>query len=193
MKPLPLLLCLALGTPLSACLGGSGPPVQQVFFAYDGPLPTLPASGRPTLFVNPVGLPGYLQKPEIVYRVNGNQLKEFANAQWAEPPGAAITRYLILALSAARPDFAVQGTPLSTGNAPDAALIVSLDRFELIEGSGMQLHGVWRLERANQASLAGNFDASGPVDSPSPQATALAMQRALDSAVQQLAHTLPAP
>lgn len=78
-----VILVLALAVCLSACAGKSA---SSKFYVLS-PLPQtkLSDSGGPPIGVFPIGMPDYLDRPQIVTRVSENEIKFDEFSRWAEP------------------------------------------------------------------------------------------------------------
>jgi len=78
-----VILLLVLAVCLSACAGTSASPKFYVL----SPLPQSKVSGpeTKTVGVYPIGMPDYLDRPQIVTRVSENEIKLDEFSRWAEP------------------------------------------------------------------------------------------------------------
>lgn len=193
---LPLAL-LGLATMLSAC--ATGPARQEpkrLLLSYPGAMPAVPASPaaqRPRLVLRAVSVPDYLDRREFVRRVGEVEVVRDRSAVWAERPSKAITRWVALALGAARSDYSVEAYTTADGRSPDALLVIALEGFEPGSEGTLRLRGRWVFApNGERASLSGRFDADAPTADASAEASVLALQQALGSAVQSLASQLPA-
>jgi len=189
----PLMALLALL--LVACAGsGQRPEPQRLLLSYDGPVAAASSSPRPRLVVRGVELPDYLDRRELVRRAGPAGIVRDDTAFWAERPGKAITRWVTLALGAARADFAVEAYTPADGRAPDAVLALSLERFEPDAENVVRLRGRWvYAPNGRKATLSGRFDADAPSTGNTAESQVLALNAALAQAVKALATELPAP
>ncbi len=94
-----ILPCLLLGLLLSGCsnIGQKSTPAKfYVLSALPQSTEPLPEfkDNPPSVGVPQVVLPSYLDRPQITYRLNGNEVQFSEFARWAEPLGDGITRVL---------------------------------------------------------------------------------------------------
>ncbi len=178
---------------LCACTaGGSRAEPRRLLLAYDGPLAAVPATPRPRLVLRAVSVPDYLDRRELVRRVNASEIVRDETAVWAERPAKAITRWVSLALAAQRADYAVESTTTADGRAPDAVLALTLEGFEPGTDGVLRLRGSWvYVPYGKVASQSGRFDADARLAAATAEANVAALQEALGSAVNMLAGQLP--
>jgi len=188
-------LILTLALALTACAGGaSRPEPKRLLLSYDGPVAATPATSRPRLIVRAVNLPDYLDRRELVRRVGSAEIVRDDTALWAERPSKAITRWVTLALAAARTDYTVESYTPADGRAPDAVLVITMDRFEPDAEGVVRLRGSWVFApNGRQGTASGRFDADAPMTGSSAEASVLALNAALGEAVKALAAALPLP
>lgn len=178
---------------LSAC-ATSTPRAEpkRLLLSYEGPAAAVAASARPRLVVRAVGVPDYLDRRELLRRVNESEIARDPTALWAERPGKSITRWVTQALAAQRPDYALESFTTADGRPPDAVLALTLDRFEPAADGTVRLRGSWVFAaNGKQASQSGRFDADAPTSGSTAEASVAALQLALATAVKQLASELP--
>ena len=189
VPPMKKTLLFAAAITLSACVTTPQTDIRQMLLSYDGPSPQA-TKAKTILVVRAVSVPDYLDRRDVVYR-RGAELKAYPDAEWAERPAKAISRYLSQALAAQRSDYQVQALTTASGVAPDAALTVVINRFESQESGKVQLRGNWNLTTLGKVLAAGRFDADASESSDSASATVAAMQQALSAASSLLAQALP--
>lgn len=176
---------------LSACTSPQREPPRRLLLSYEGPAPAEVSASRPRLVVRAVAVPDYLDRRNLVYRADGAELRQHEQAEWAERPAKAITRWLSQALAAQRPDYAVLALTTPDGRAPDATLSLNLDAFERGRDGVLRLRGSWAFARhAETAGLTGRFDADVPAGADA-DAIVAAMQAALRQALMALVDRLP--
>lgn len=134
----PLLLVLALL--LTSC----GSAEQFYRLSPDGPAP-LRTSGL-AVGIGPVDLPGYVDRPELVFQSDANEYQVPSKVRWAGPIGENFTRVLA----------ADVGRRLGSGNVlpapwpPNASLryqvSVSVRQFHAVSGGEAVLEATWRVE-----------------------------------------------
>ena len=187
-----LLALICAAAALAGCASRDVAPPRRLLLVYEGAPPAESVAVRPRLVVRAVSVPDYLDRRELVYRSGDAELRQHDDAEWAERPAKAITRWLSQALAAQRGDYAVLAYTTPDGRAPDATLSVSLDAFETGSDGLLRLRGSWAYAaHAQAASLTGRFDADVRPASSEPDATVAAMQQALNEASARLAERLP--
>lgn len=179
---------------LAACAGDSTrSEPRRLLLAYDGPVSQAPHTPRPRLVVRAVSVPDYLDRRELVRRVGVAEILVEEGVIWAERPAKAITRWVSLALSAQRSDYAVEAYSTADGRAPDAVLAITLESIEPVADGSVRLRGSWVYAPSGKtATQSGRFDADAQTRDATPEASVAALQKALHSAVNTLAAELPA-
>ena len=177
---------------LTACFTPHHVPPRRLLLSYEGGAPVESTAARPRLVVRAVTVPDYLDRRTLIYRAGDVELREHAQAEWAERPAKSLTRWLTQALAAQRGDYAVLAYTTPDGRAPDATLSLSLDAFETGADGLLRLRGSWAFAtHAQAASLTGRFDADVRPTDASPDAVVAAMQQALQAATLKLVERLP--
>lgn len=186
------LLPLLFGLLLTACLAPHHVPPRRLLLSYEGAPPVESTAARPRLVVRAVSVPDYLDRRTLIYRAGEVELREHAQAEWAERPAKSLTRWLTQALAAQRGDYAVLAYTTPDGRAPDATLSLTLDAFETGTDGLLRLRGSWAFaSHAQAASLTGRFDADVKPTDASPDAVVASMQQALQAATGKLVERLP--
>ena len=109
-----------------------------------------PGSWDVSLGLGPVGIPAYLDRPELVTRVGPNELRLDAGARWAEPLRSGVVRALqqeILLASGAR---RVVLYPWTSAIPVDLVVAVDLLRFERNADGGVELVARWSVRELNR-------------------------------------------
>ena len=137
---------------LTACLnlGGSPSTATRFFLLESRPAAALTtaATDAPaefTLGVGPVTIPGYLDRPQIVTRADGNQLLVDDFRQWAEPLRASITRVMREDLALSTGARHVYAHPWNRSAAIDFQVSLDVIRFEADTAGAVTLIAVWRV------------------------------------------------
>ncbi len=184
---------LMLSLALAACASSTPrKEPKRLLLNYEGPVAATPSTPRPRLVVRAVSVPDYLDRRELVRRVSAAEVVRDHSAFWAERPSKAITRWVTLALAAQRSDASIESFSTADGRAPDALLAITLDGFEPGADGILRLRGDWMYAPYGcKATQSGRFDADAPVAGDDAEASVAALQRALDSAVKELARQLP--
>ena len=94
--------------------------------------------------VEPVHLPEYLDRPQLVTRIGPNQLRISDIERWAEPLGDALTSTLRQDVAAALPDAMVVVQP-DVSQHVDAQIVVEVMRFERVADNAVELAVRWKL------------------------------------------------
>lgn len=178
---------------LSACAGSATrAEPKRLLLRYEGPAAQITAAERPRWVVRTVVLPDYLDRREILRRVNGNEVEAMEGAIWAERPAKAITRYVAEALAAQREDVTIEPYTTTDGRTPDAVLAITLEGFEPDAQGAVHLRGQYVYAQFGRAStLSGRFEADAPGAALTPEASITALQSALTVVVNTLAAALP--
>jgi uncharacterized protein len=131
---------------LSGCLG---PRQDTSAFFVLSPAPA-PTAGTPlpiSIGLGPITLPGYLDRPQIVVRLDDNQLALSDSDRWAEPLSDNVTRTLEANLAALLPGSTYVHYPWYASAAPDYAVALEVRRFEADAAGAVVLDATWRLSR----------------------------------------------
>lgn len=188
-----VLLATLIAFGLSACAGGATrTEPKRLLLSYDGPAAVATSAARPRLVVRGVNVPDYLDRRELVRRVNANEIVSDDSALWAERPAKSITRWVTQALAAQRADYAVESFTTADGRAPDAVLALTLDGFEPGVDGTLRLRGSWVFAPNGKVTThSGRFDAEAMTANRSAEANVAALQKALETAIKTLAAQLP--
>jgi uncharacterized lipoprotein YmbA len=138
--------------------------------------------------LGPITLPGYLDRLQIVMRVNDNQISLSDNDRWAEPLAGNLLRTLENNLSGLLPGSAYVAYPWYASETPDFALAIDFRRFETDPAGAAVLDATWELRSAVGARLDGGMARIEEV-APAPEraAAVAALSRALGSLSQEIA------
>ncbi len=117
----------ALAVPALAACGAS--PEPGLYTLATRPGSTLPR-GPAIVAIRDIGLPGYLDRKEIVRSTEDLKLDVRANSWWGEPLGGLVSRILVLDLSQRLPNSKVFGEAGSITLDPNASVGVDLQRFD---------------------------------------------------------------
>jgi uncharacterized lipoprotein YmbA len=138
------LLCAVLPLAVSAC--ASSPPVR--YFSLDDGRPT--AVGSPTglrIAVTQVNLPDLVDRPQLVVRTAGHQLRFSDQDEWAEPLRRQIPRVIARDLGEDLDSGRIVALPFDAQDFdPDFKVMLDIQRLDVISGQGVDLDVVWRVE-----------------------------------------------
>jgi uncharacterized lipoprotein YmbA len=101
----------------------------------------------PALGLDPVTLPAYLDRPEIVTRAGGHQVRVSESDKWIEPLQPMFRRLLEERLREATGAREVVPVPPPGGDEPRHAVAVEVERFDADEAGKVRLAARWRVYR----------------------------------------------
>lgn len=186
-----LLMMLATVGLLSAC--ASSPNAR--FYTLEDSLPqTLEArSGAPSLVITRLTLPELIDRPQIVLRGPGKQVRIEEMERWAEPLRQAIPRQLAAALSQALHSSRISALPLDHRQfEADYRLQIDILRFDASPGEGAVLEMQWRVESRSSETTRNAKHLYVEKTTSSLTADLIAAQaRLLQQAAQEIARQLP--
>src|SRR5215831_1695769 len=90
---------------------------------------------EPLVGLGPITLPAYLDRPELVSRVERNELRVSQNGRWAEPLERGFVRALRHRLETLLGPNAVVPFPWEPAKTPPLVISVEVQRFEPVGGS----------------------------------------------------------
>lgn len=122
-----LLALPVLASPALQACGSSPEPVLYTLAVRPGPVLT---RGPRIVQVRDVGLPGYLDRKEIVRSTDDLKLDVRANAWWGEPLGGMLGRTIVLELSQRLPTSQVYSESGSITMDPYATVGIDFQRFD---------------------------------------------------------------
>lgn len=139
---------VALLTLLAAagCFSRPVPPRSYVLAPASAPAPAPPAAGRgPTVGVGPVVIPAYLDRPAIVVRAAGDEVRLSEEHRWAESLKDGVARVVAENLSVMIPTEAVVVFPWRTPWTLQYRVTLEILRFDGPLGGATVLNARWRL------------------------------------------------
>ena len=122
-----LLAVPLLAAPVLQACGASPEPVLYTLAVRPGPVLT---RGPRIVQVRDIGLPGYLDRKEIVRSTEDFKLDVRSNAWWGEPMGGMLSRTIVLELSQRLPGSQVYSEAGSITMDPYAAVGIDIQRFD---------------------------------------------------------------
>jgi uncharacterized lipoprotein YmbA len=132
-----------------------------------------------SLGVGPVTLPGYLDRPELVVRVNENEIALSTTDRWAEPLAENLVRTLEDNLSALLPGSTYVDYPWFESRAPEYAVSLDVRRFEADATGAVVLDAAWRVGRGDSQVGGGQERIEEVASGPDRAAAVAAQSRAL--------------
>jgi hypothetical protein len=107
--------------------------------------PAPPPDPTLALAVFPANLPPYLDYPQMVTDVRGNQVNHDEYHRWAEPLDAGFSRVLARDIGLLADSTHVAAFPLSPGFGQEFEVYVTLDQFDGMPGGNVTLRASWRI------------------------------------------------
>jgi uncharacterized protein len=132
---------LALTAIVAAC--ASSPPMRFYTLTSVGN-ESASANAPPAIRVVRVNLPGEIDRPELVQRIDATRLQLAEDDRWAAPLGQMIQRVLSADLQSRVP-------PTTSGSEPDQ-LVVDIEEFIADGNCTVTLRAAWSLKPANAAT-----------------------------------------
>ncbi len=144
-------LLLALVICLSACAGKSA---SSKFYVLSSlPQSSLSGAEGTTIGVFPVGMPDYLDRPQIVTRASENEIRVDEFSRWAEPLKESFTRALVQNLSTLLNNAKVIRTTEGASIPMALQVVVEVLQFDGALGDDVVLIVKWGLFEAQEKKL----------------------------------------
>jgi len=105
------------------------------------------------LGLGPVRFPAYLDRLEMVTRIDENRLAISDTSRWAAPLDAAFTRILAQDLSSRMPDSRVALYPWYNDSVPDFQITIDVQRFDVTAQGLAKLEASWTIKDAKANAL----------------------------------------
>lgn len=139
-----------------------------------------------------VGVPGYLDRSEIVRAGPGSRLEVLRNVRWGEPLGGMVSRVLAENLAQRLPGSTVLADAGAIRLAADATIETELQRFEADPSGAVELAAQVAFRFGpGRPGVARSFRFSVPVEGQGPPAMAAAMSGAVGRLADAIAAALP--
>jgi uncharacterized protein len=119
-------------------------------------------AGR-TLGIGPLTLPQYLDRPELVWRVGSNEIRQASFEYWAGSLQKQFTTTLAQNLQVLLEPSQIVLHPWYMGTPPDVAVEIDVVRFELASDGAAHLVARWRLRKGTIVTHAGESKLDRPV------------------------------
>ncbi len=141
-----LLIAVLIGLTLcTGCIGHSAPP--RFYVLTDVPRSTVAApSAEPgaAVGVGPVGLPGYLDRIQIVTR-RGAQMEVAEFDRWGEPLSEGVPRAIAVRLAALLQTDRIVVFPWPGARTVEHQVVIDVTRFDGVVGGEVLLEARWRV------------------------------------------------
>lgn len=108
-----------------------------------------------TVRMAPVELAAYLDRPQIVTRVAGNQIQTNPFHRWGIPLGTTVAELIGASLERALPDVYVDLVPTRSRRDVGYLIEVQVIRLDGYPGGALELIAQWRLSRTGSDSTSG--------------------------------------
>ncbi|WP_207460773.1 PqiC family protein [Azospirillum sp. SYSU D00513] len=159
----------------------------------EAPAPAPPRMPERAIGLEPVEIPDYLRRPEMVLRGQGSRLEVLEYDRWGGTLESLITRSLIRELETASGGRTVLQLPQRRDVEMVNTVEVVIERFEAAQDGPALLDARWRIYQDRDRPLRfGRTVAEEPVETPGePGAVADALSRAVTRLARDIAAALP--
>jgi len=184
-------LLVALST--SCALGGSPPKYNYYVLTPPAAPPSAPEQHQApplVLAIDPIELPGYLDRDEVATRTSDYGIVYSNRDRWAEPLSDAFPGILRQCLASRLSPQGISVQARRIGLVPDYALQVELMRFERRDDGHVELRARWTLRSKARLVRAHEVRISEPTASAEGGAAAAALSRAIDRLSAEVASAL---
>ena len=173
-----------------AAVAGCGTPAKINYYTLSAQQgPPAAATSRPlNVFVGPVTIPEAVDRPQMVMRVDANQVELVDLDRWAEPLKTAIPRLVADTLARELAASTVMTSRQSATLTFDYRVSIDVQRFEFSAGDGAVVDALWTIRSAkNDAPRSARSEVREPAGSRDPQAMAASQSRALEKVARDIA------
>jgi len=150
------------------------------------------ATSSMSIGIGPVSLAGYLDRPQIVVRLSGNQVSLSDSDRWAEPLGENVASTLEENLKTLLPGASFVRYPWFATDAPDYAVALEVRRFEADASGAVVLDATWTLARGATTTGPRDVRITEQAEAPGQEASVAALSRALGELSAQVATAIGA-
>ncbi|HLH75998.1 MAG TPA: PqiC family protein [Candidatus Binataceae bacterium] len=195
-RPYLLLLSLSLFAPLvAACSSLLAPVPDRTSYYILTPIAasaTSPSTGSElTIGLGEIHLPAYLDRREMVTRIDANRLKIADNDLWAEPLSAAVRSVLNENLAQLLGPVRIVNYPWYSSTHVDYAVTLNATNFQCDTGRQCRVDAQWSISnQAGQMVCQGHSAITLTADSDSASAQAAALSQALGQMSRQIADSV---
>lgn len=173
---------------LALMTGCANTPAPVYFTLVSGsPVPQL-LGQSPRVAITQVSLPDMIDRPQLVVRTNGNQVRISEKQRWAEPLRRQISRVVADDLGKLLESNQVIAMPFDAQVFDaDFRLMLNVQRMEAVEGLGADIDIVWRLEPRTGMAVMGRSVVHEPTVGTEAGILVLAQRRALSRVADEIA------
>ena len=165
-----------------AFLAGCAAPAKLNYYTLSAPQSAVnaTASARPlNIYVGPVTIPETVDRPQMVHRVDANEVQIVDLERWAEPLKAGIPRLVAEILTRELAASAVMTSRQSATLNFDYRVAIDVQRFDFSATDGAAIDALWTVKGAKGEPRIGRTAAREAAGSRDAQAMAAAESRAL--------------
>ncbi|MEM5435137.1 PqiC family protein [Paraburkholderia diazotrophica] len=181
-------LCVAAAAVVAAC----GSP-RSNFYTLS-PDATLDSTGAPmsvSVVVGPVTVPELVDRPQLVTRVSGNEVKLNEFARWGEPLKSGVADVIAADLSRLLGSQRVSVSSQTVAGTEACRVRVDIVRFDSMPGEAVAVDALWTVRLAGQtALLTGRSTVREQVQGTDEAALVAAHSRALASVSRDIAQAI---
>jgi uncharacterized protein len=183
--------CLFLGCAalVAGCFGPSPKLNYYTLSAAQASPPAAGAASRPlNVYVGPVTIPETVDRPQMVTRVDANQVEIAELERWAEPLKSAIPRVVADTLGRELGPGTVMTSKQSATLTFDYRVALDVQRFDFSASDGATIDALWTIRTEGEAApRVGRSQAREPAGAANPEAMAAAQGRALEKVAREIA------
>lgn len=167
------------GTPLAA---PAAPPA---------PTPSQSQTGGYQVLIGPVAIPEYVDRPQLVLRLNASEQRLMEQRMWVQPLGSEIDSALRDDLSHLLPGSVITTLGQSAASTAQYRVAIDVQRFDSELGKEAQFSARWTLrDRSGRQVDTGELAVREPVHGPGYDALVAAHAAAVGQLAQQIADAL---
>ncbi len=174
-----------------ALVSGCGTPARLDYYTLSAPqtpAAPVPAASRPlNIYVGPVTLPEAVDRPQMVRRIDANQVEVAELERWAEPLKTAIPRLVAETLMRELATATAMTSRQSAGLDFDYRVAIDVQRFDFSAAEGAAIDALWTIRGPQGAPRVGRSEARAAAGSRDAQAMAAAHSRALEKVASDIA------
>lgn len=141
----------AMALAIGAC--ASSPPIHY-FSLDDGRPTTMGSPDGPHVVITQVNLPDLIDRPQLIIRTVGHQLRLDDQYEWAEPLRLQVPRVIARHLGQALDSSRVIALPIDAQSFdPDFKVMLDIQRLQVISGKYVELDALWRVKPRNGRTI----------------------------------------
>lgn len=178
---------------LATVSGCSTPPRYYVLDSLELHSNRANVIGTPTIGLEAIELPGYIDQTRITTRTGRNTLAVAPHDEWHEPLDAGVQRVLAANLATLIPEAQVEREPWPRRFNPDYRLNIDISRFDANQEGAVSLAGSWAVAAGNNHDRGDyrSYDIRLPSQGNAHSDIAATMSDALAQLSRQIAEALP--